>query len=162
MVEFDAKYLRAVPNLKHFRIRKSQLKSIKLNYKFLANLETISLERNMLESVDLRHLVNLKSLDLSFNSRLILEGEPFGKLVKLEELYLTSIRLSSTKLVSIKFAGLKNLRLLDLSNNFLINLELKTFRGLESLRELDLRRNKVKSDTQMLFKVLPKLQNLQI
>lgn len=50
---FDAKILAGLPNLRHLRIKRSALSEIKQGYAYIKNLETLSLERNIIEEIDL-------------------------------------------------------------------------------------------------------------
>ena len=160
---FDAQCLRGLPSLRHFRMTKSLLKSIKLDYPFLANLETLSLEHNKIENIDLSQLVNLKSLNLSNNPKIFLSQITLAAQAdKLEELYLSGVSFSNNKLGSASLGQLKQLRILDLSDNKIRKFHPRMFMGLSNLRELDLSQNPVgKPEQKIVSKIFPRLEKLK-
>ena len=159
---FDAQCLRGLPGLRHFRIKNSLLKSIKLDYPFLANLETLSLEQNKIENIDLSMLINVKSLNLSNNPKLILSQSTLAAQVDtLEELYLCEMSFSNKNLSSASLGQLKQLRILDLSDNKIRNFDPRMFIGLSNLRELDFSLNPVgKLEQKLVAKIFPRLEKL--
>ena len=132
------------------------------DYPFLANLETLSLEQNKIEKIDLSQLVNLKSLNLSNNPKLILSQSTLvAQADTLEELYLSGVSFSNNKLGSASLGQLKQLRILNLSNNKIRKFHPKMFIGLSNLRELDISQNPVgKPEQNIVAKIFPRLEKL--
>lgn len=160
LYEFDTKWLSRLTGLRHLRIRKSNLKTIKLNYSFLANLETLSLERNNIDKIDLSKLVNLKSLDLSYNRKLESHRNMFtSQADSLEELNLSAVAFSTNKVREASLGQLKQLRVLNLSKNTIRKFEPKMFIGLSNLRELKIKGNPVdKLEPSLAVKIFPKIE----
>lgn len=159
---FDAQCLSSLPSLRHFRIEKSVLNSIKLGYSFLENLETLSLQQKNLEKIDISKLVNLRWLNLSNNRKLVLSKSTLAVQVdKLEELYLSDVGFTNNKLSSASLGQLNELKVLNLSDNKIRKFNPKILTGLVNLKELDLSRNPMgKLEQKLAAKIFPKLEKL--
>lgn len=160
---FNAKHLQGFNGLRHLRICDSNLKTIKLGYTFLANLETLSLERNNIEKIDLTYLVNLSSLNLSGNRKLKSHRNMFATQVdSLRELYLSNVSFSTNKLRDTSLGQLAKLEILDLSKNEIRSFVPKMFAGLRELRNFKMNRNPVgKIEGKILAKLFPKLEQIE-
>ena len=140
---------------------------INLDYEFLSNLESLSIEFSKIENFNLSRLLNLKYLEfigtkqLKNKTKMIsLVPETFASLEALEEMHLYNLQLCNSDLQGV-FTYLKQLRVLDLSKNKIENINVETFKGLENLTNLDISGNQVDNVTAHDFvKVFPKLNEL--
>lgn len=160
---FDCKRLAGLTNLRHLRIKKSVLYKINLDYAFLSKLETLSLERNLIQDIDLSRLVNLRLLDLSYNRSLVVSKSTFAAQAdKLEELYITAAFLTGKQVKQASLSNLSQLKVLDLSENKIRRFEMECLAGLKNLRHLNMRENPCyKIDPNQAAKLFPKLEKLE-
>lgn len=177
---FDAKMLSDLPSLRHLRLEMKNkcymsFVEINLNYEFLSQLETLSIEFLDIKQVNFSRLVNLKYLELignqykvgctdeSQNEMMIhLVPSTFSELKALEEMHLENLILTNSDLEGV-FSNLKQLRVLDLSKNRIKSIDVKTFNGLEKLTRLEIKENdldNVKPDE--FLTVFPKLEELTL
>lgn len=158
---FDPVCLNDLSALKHLRVQKNHLERIDLDRLAIQRLSSLSLAWNEIERLDWFKLVNLKSLDLSYNSSLVFESEMFASLEGLEQLFLESVEFDGS--VERVFVNMKSLRVLDLSFNLLKAFERKVFEGLTKLTRLDLKYNKlVALDKRLVVELFPKLEKLDL
>lgn len=186
---FDGQCLSGLKKLKHLKIGGNLIKTIQLNYDFLLNLETVSLDHNKLEILDnaFSKLTRLKSLDLIYNISLKLNSKIFIGLSTLEQLYLACV--NEKKFISEIdkdfLFGLNNLTILDLKRNHLTKfhhemflhtpclvkldlsenslvLEMNSFVHLKHLKFLDLSLNELKSLADGIFTPLRRLEVLSL
>ena len=132
--------------MKHLDL--SFISSIKLNrkiFKNLTNLETLNLRSiNGCDKIPLNDqlfygLINLKQLDLSYNSINHLNANVFKHLVNLIELDLSECELTSVDLNA--FRGLSKLESLDLLQNRIEEMSEEHFKDLVNLKKLNLDQN---------------------
>lgn len=112
----------------------------------------------LLQAGEFRGLVNLQTLDITYNHLPSLPAGLFDELVNLRTLKLAPIALSS--LPAGLFDKLVNLRRLDISQNQLTNLPAGIFDGLANLQTLDLRNNPLSSLPSGIFDRLTNLQRI--
>uniref|UniRef100_UPI00398EBEE6 leucine-rich repeat and immunoglobulin-like domain-containing nogo receptor-interacting protein 1 isoform X1 n=2 Tax=Pristiophorus japonicus TaxID=55135 RepID=UPI00398EBEE6 len=114
------------------------------------NLTSLAITRCNLTAVPdrpLRHLVYLRSLDLSHNPIAVIRGGMLGQLVRLGELRLAGGRLATIE--PSAFRGLGLLRALDVSGNRLETLEESAFQSPGSLASLRLDGNPLACDCRL-------------
>lgn len=157
--------LELFPNLKHLKITGA------ISYDYIDSsyfsrpkfrpIETLIFEILNIKKINLSNMVNLKCLDLSYNSNMEVKENTFASLTQLEELYLAYTNLTN---FSASFSHLKRLRVLNLSSSSLTRFDKKMFNGLTELRYLDLTRNYFTNMDFMLVlnETFPKLERFRI
>lgn len=134
-------------------------------FKYMPRLEYLNLKSNKLEYLFdyFDYLINLKSLDLSYNHIKIISNTVFNKLEKMHNLNLEHCRIK--ELDKSVFSGLDNLISLNLSNNYLNYLDHNIFKSLKNLAILNLMNCGIITkpyDTHCLLSYLSKLVILNI
>lgn len=160
VLNFNTNWIEGFTSLKHLRIAESKLRKINLSSRVIQRLTSLSLESNRIEKLDWCKLVNLVSLDLSYNNKLKFVPNMFVSLVKLEQLSLKSANFDGS--VHGVFDNLKSLRFLDLSCNRIKKIERRVFEGAENLRELNLGYNWLLDtlEARLILDMFPKLEKL--
>ncbi|SCU98568.1 LADA_0H13938g1_1 [Lachancea dasiensis] len=126
--------------LKSLCLRQNQIESMsEVEVLPVETIEDIDLYDNKIKHIssNVNNLVNLKSLDLSFNK--IKHIKNLDRLTKLENLYFVQNRISRVENLST----LKSLQNLELGGNEISEIGPESLRGLDSLREIWLGKNKI-------------------
>ena len=122
---------------------KDKIKKIDSNtFKNLTKLETLWLQDNAIEEIDVRlfeTLSNLKELELYNNKLKRIDSNTFKNLTKLEKLYLNNNEIEE---IDVRlFESLSNLKVLYLYNNKLKEIDRKCFESLKSIEVIEIYEN---------------------
>ncbi|XP_070622150.1 leucine-rich repeat and immunoglobulin-like domain-containing nogo receptor-interacting protein 4 [Erythrolamprus reginae] len=136
------------------------LKVLEPHSLFGLNLTSLYVIRCNLHDVPYRaikHLVHLRSLDLSYNPISTIRGRKLLDLSRLQEFHLTGGRLATIQ--ANAFEGLVHFRLLNVSANHLRTLEERVFHSVGNLEVLRLDQNPLACDCRLLW-ILKRRQRL--
>jgi len=147
---FRDSLLSGLSNLKHLYLKRNNLHSVEFNHDCLGDLELLYLCENPLGSLDgaFSKLTSLKTLDLSYSTRLVMSPRIFQGLKNLVNLNLEGVKDEKFfyRIQSDSFLGLENLIVLDLKKNSIVKIDPNVFLNTPKLEKLDLSHNGLELD----------------
>ncbi|XP_054162643.1 carboxypeptidase N subunit 2-like isoform X2 [Oppia nitens] len=123
----------------------------------LLDLETLDLSFNELTGIDLNNMKALRSIDLSNNE---LKSMALLNLIGIREVFVSHNKLS--KLTNKTFVNCSSLSVVFMQHNSIESIEMNTFDTLQYLLTLDLSFNQLKAIDSQLFKHNTQLQSLYL
>ncbi|XP_047438665.1 leucine-rich repeats and immunoglobulin-like domains protein 1 [Mugil cephalus] len=152
-----------LPNLRELRLDHNELTSIPDLGQAASKIVSLYLHHNKIRSVDgrrTRELVSLETLDLSNNDITELRGHSFPAGLRIQDLYLSSNKISVLELGALDHLG-STLQVLRLSRNRISQIPVRAFQ-LPRLTQLELNRNRIRQIEGLTFQGLSSLEVLKL